>query len=217
MSKLGSFPFCAVPFRTGAQGLQGTYPIGFTAEQIRWAYSNVSTYHFNITAVPDLLDANLEILQAMSILNIGLLAGLGIAVAPILGSAAQRTGVIGDMTRRMDTSKCTGTKFVFNQNLCYFEIDFGDVVRVQSGSGRAAGSFLYFPKVVLIFFASGYVFANDLRFLLGAGTIIGGVDWKDSSGVITDINAVSGDGPPIGNPSVFGEVIEKDLLAEPVC
>lgn len=217
MSRLGTNPFCSAPYMNSVQQIQGLYPIPYTAAQILHFYREVETLHFNITAVQDPLDALLDIGSAMSALNTFGLAALGIAVAPILGSASQRILVTGDMVRRDDPEKCTGMRFIYNQNLCYIEIDFSQAVRQMRGSGNSQGNYFYFPRIVMIFYASGYVFANDVTLLDGAGTILGGVDFVGTSGVLTDLFAVGGDGPPVGNPSVFGEIKEKDLLAQPIC
>lgn len=217
MSRFGSNPFCSAPYMTAPQSLRGIWPVRYTADQILHAYREVESYHFSITAVQDPLDALLDIGDAMAVISGFGLAGLGIALSPILASAAQRILVTGDMTRRTDPEKCTGVRFVYNSNLCYIEIDFGEAVREVLGSGNSQGNYFYRPRIVLIFYASGYVFANDLTLLSGAGVILGGIDMPGTSGVITDIFAVGGDGPPIGEPSVFGEIKEKDLLAQPIC
>lgn len=181
----------------------GTYPVPFTSAQMIDAFFNAKTYDFDVSAFQDPLDVNLDIIGAMAALNISQLSAMGIAIDPLVNTS--RIFVKGTMRRREDGT-CNGTKFVFNQNLCYFEINFGDVVRRQAGN--TTQGVLYYPRITILFFASGYVFSNDVRLLYGAGTIIGGIDVQGSSGVITDLYVVSGTGPPIGTPSVFGPGIQ---------
>lgn len=207
MSLRWQLPFCDAPHITATDRLGGRYQIAFTREQINNAFFNVNTYKFTINGVQDLLDANLEITGAMAVLSMGTLLGLGIAIAPIAGSAAQRVGVSGTMVRRAPGEKCDELRIVFNANLCYIEINFGDVRRQQFGN-----SAVYFPRCTLIFYASGYVWANDLTFLLGAGQAIGAVDWGGSSGAFVDVYAVSGNGPPVGSPSLFGAITIDETM-----
>ncbi len=201
MTPRWQLPFCDAPHITGADQLGGRYQIAFTREQINNAFFNVNTYKFTINGVQDILDAQLEITGAMAVLSMGTLIGLGIAIAPILGSAAQRVGVSGTMVRRFPGEHCDEQRIVFNANLCYIEINFGDVKRRQFGN-----SAVYFPRCTMIFYASGYVWANDLTFLFGAGEAIGAVDWGGSSGAFTTVYCVGGSGPPVGSPSLFGAI-----------
>jgi hypothetical protein len=98
------------------------------------------------------------------------------------------------MTRRVDTSVCNGVKLVYNQNLAFFEINFADVRRAPIGS-----TYLYYPRIVCIFYADGLIFANDLSFLYGAGPVTGAILIDGASGSITDMNSAAANGPPLGS------------------
>lgn len=201
MTPRWQLPFCDAPHLSDVDQLGGLFQVPFTRQQINDAYFNVNRYRFTINGVQDTLDAQLEIAVAMAVLSMGTLIGLGIAIAPIAESAAQRVGVSGFMVRRAPGPKCDELRIVHNQSLCYIEINFGEVRRRQFGN-----SALYYPRITLIFYASGYVFANDLTFLFEAGEAIGAVDVEGSGGGISTIYAVGGNGPPVGMPSVFGQI-----------
>ncbi len=189
---------------TSGQQTRGLYPVGYLASQVMDAVLNLKSYTFDISAFKDPLDENLDIFGAMSSLNTGQLAALGIAIDPL--ASTSRIFVNGTMSRREDGT-CNGVKFVFNHDLCYMEINFGDMVRRQVSSGNPASQ-LYYPRFTVLFFCSGYVFSNDVFLLDGAGTMFGGIDVGGSQGVIQDLNVVSGDGPPVGQPNVFGPGIQ---------
>ncbi len=137
----------------------------------------------------------------MSTLNTGQIAALDIALDPISHSAANRVGILGDMVMQPDNSTCHGGKLVYNQNLCYIEVDWGQARRQARGS-----RYLYFPRVVVIYYASGYIFANDVTLLQGAGDAFGAILFPGLSTGLTTMYAVGGDGPPIGSP-VFGDFV----------
>lgn len=192
--KWGMNPFCNVPIRTGAEQLRNRYPAAFTHAQIIDAFYNWKTIPFSVMATRSLEDALVEIMQAMSLLNMDQLLALGIAISPILSSAAQRTGVSGTMTRRVDTSVCNGVRLIYNHSLAYFEINFADVRRAPMGS-----TYLYYPRIVCIFYAEGLIFANDLAFLYGAGAVTGAILIDGASGSINDMNWAAANGPPLGS------------------
>ena len=99
-----------------------------------------------------------------------------------------------------------GARDIFAQNLCLVMIDWGAVVRRPIGSKQGIGGILYYPLVSLLFYASYYFLATDVTLLSGAGNITGGINITNGEGVITSINALTSAGPPIGQPSCFGQI-----------
>ena len=99
-----------------------------------------------------------------------------------------------------------GFRDIYAQNLCLVMIDWGAVARQQVGSKQSIGGMLYYPQVTLLFWAGGYFMATNGLYLSGAGTIVGGIDLTNSEGVLANMNAVTSSGPPIGQPSVFGQI-----------
>jgi hypothetical protein len=186
--KWGAFPFCNAPIRDNAQRGQNLWPVGFTADQIMDLYYNWKTIDFNIEAVPDVTDERIRIEEASSVLNTGQLLALDMALDMATAGNANRSGVTGKLTRRTDSSQCTGVRFVHNKSLCYVELSFYPVIdsiskKVLPGVVRVArgNRYLYHPRLLMVFWASGYVFSNSAMALYGAGTCVGVVDFDGGS------------------------------------
>jgi hypothetical protein len=110
------------------------------------------------------------------------------------------------------TASCVNRGFrdIYALNLCLVMIDWGAVVRQQIGSKQGIGGILYYPKVYLLLYASGYFLCTDVTLLQGAGNVDGGVTLDNSEGVITSINALTSAGPPVGSPSMFGNITPNE-------
>jgi hypothetical protein len=99
-----------------------------------------------------------------------------------------------------------GFRDIYAQNLCLVMIDWGCVVRKQVGSKQGIGGVLYYPEVTLVAYLGGYFIATDITLLSGAGSVQGGVILTNSEGVIANVNALTSAGPPVGAPSMFGQI-----------
>lgn len=103
-----------------------------------------------------------------------------------------------------------GVRDIYAANLCLVTIDWGAVTRQQRGAKIGIGGLLYYPRVELFCWCGGYFLATDVTLLSGAGTIVGGISVDKSLGVITSINALTSAGPPVGEPSVFGQITPNE-------
>lgn len=288
VAKRGSFRFCDAPVLSSVQQIQGNYQCPMFWNQANDAFLNVKNYNFDINAVEDLLDADVQLLEAGALTIAsglagpgGALAGLSIDLSGFLASAGDRIEITGTTERQGyinemvapnsvydatgkftvplnpstyydwipgtndDTAKngtqlvqegrkfwpqqgsmlaltgapskpvtCSvvtrGFRDIYAQNLCLLTIDWGTVVRQQVGTKPGINGVLYYPQVTLLFWAAGYMFASDVTLLQGAGTIVGGISLDNSEGVIASLNAATSSGPPIGSPSVFGDIAPSE-------
>ena len=187
----GQFPFCNAPLRSNAERGQNLWPAAFTAAEIMDVYRNWKTIDFNIKGLPASVDARIAIDQAASTLNTGQLLALDVAVDMALAGAGNRDSVVGRMERRTDSSQCTGVKFVYNKSLCYIELSFYPVIDARSGKTLPgvvrvprANNYLYHPRFLMVFWASGSVFSNSPLALYGYGTCEGTLNFVGGSGFI---------------------------------
>lgn len=124
------------------------------------------------------------------------------------GNTLTLTGIAGKPVTASVVTR--GFRDIYAQNLCLVMIDWGAVVRQQVGSKQGIGGVLYYPQVTLYFFCGGYFMATDVTLLAGAGTIEGGIILTNSEGTIASLNALTSQGAPIGQPSVFGQITPNE-------
>ena len=229
-NKRGSFPFANAPYMTGAQQLRGLYPVPFFYNQLMDAFENIDSYGVSITCVPDVQDADIALVEAGAIAAIGgisgALLGIGLAADWLIGNAG--ISIEGATTRQA----CPQTNYatqsaknpaglpyqlcrdlcyqqIFAKSLCLVIVDFGATVRTQAGQKTALGDFLYWPQITCLTYLGGYFISNDLTLLQGAGQCFGGITFDGSEGTIgfpTALNCLTSAGPPVGQPSLIGEI-----------
>jgi hypothetical protein len=214
---------------TPAQQIRGLYQVGFTAQQLTDFYENCNDVTFNLTCVQDLLDADIQITSAGALAALG--GNLGSALLALYGGSwaqyfESAISITGDMIRQAcpQTNYATASvknpqglpypicrdlcqQFLYAKNLTLILIDLGATVKKLYGTKSGLSDFLYFPLFSVISYIGGYFVATDVLLLQGAGVVTGGIipDGNVASTGIENISALTSQGPPVGQPSFFGD------------
>ena len=189
---------------TGSEESAQLHPFGYTLKDLTDLWKNLKSFHVSITGVQDVIDARIDILEAANFLNTGQLIALDVALDPIEAQAAERTHFVGEGERvDGDTAVCAPGRVIYNRSLAYVEINFSDVRRKAIG-----GSYLFYPRCVILFWASGYIFASSITLLDGNISPVTGTVLVGSSIQLPNMEwFVSTVEPLAGSPSMFGDVI----------
>lgn len=247
-ARRGNFPFAQVPTMTPAQQIRGLYQVGFTAQQITDLYENANDITFNLTCVQDLLDADIQITSAGALAALG--GNLGSALLALYGGSwaqyfQSAISITGDMTRQAcpQTNYATASaknpqglpypicrdlcqQFIYAKNLTLILIDLGATVKKLYGGKSGLSDYLFFPLFSVVSYIGGYFVATDVLLLQGAGVVTGGIipDGNVASTGIESINCLTSVGPPVGEPSFFGDfnigarydALKWEIVADPV-